>query len=78
MEHLSNRNLIGTFQKLNDRKYHFLRKNEKLYIFGRSRKILSFEKPKTFVQTTTRNGLFKYFFLKILFPGILKNPYPRG
>ena len=26
MEHLSNRNLIGTFQKLNDRKYHFLRK----------------------------------------------------
>ena len=69
MEHLSNRNRIGTFQKLNDRKYHFFEKNEKLYIFEGQGKFC-FSNKKSF--NHNQAWFLQIIFPKLKFPRIMK------
>lgn len=72
MEHLSNRNLIGTFQKLNDRKYHFLRKIGNYTILeGQERLWVSKNQKLSFKPQPEM--VYSNIFPKFLFPGILKN-----
>ena len=72
MEHLSNRNLIGTFQKLNDRKYHFLRKKWEIIHFWKVKKDFKFRKTKNFRSNHNQKWVIQIFFPKFLFPRILK------
>ena len=72
MEHLSNRNRIGTFQKLNDRKYHFLRKKWEIIHFWKVKKDFKFRKTKNFRKNHNQKLVIRIFFSKFLFPRILK------